>query len=304
MECFRYFNEGLIVKPMLSGEAVLGFIKYPACCSAKLNGVRGLGGEFLMARSLKRIPNQHCQKLFTMEGCYGLDGELVVGAFDDEDVFVNSTSGVMSVDGTPDVNWYVFDAWALPYTFEERIEAVAEHLEVLAHPNIIRVPHKVVHSDEEMVAFADECLLLGYEGLVLRDPKALYKHGRSTALEGGFMRFCPWFRSEATIINIIEGEENTNPAQKNELGRTFRSHHKAGMKPTGAAGAATVKDLKTGQVFKITIAGDVLCKWFWDNRDNVAGKVIRYKFKPPVKKDGKPRFSQLDGFRDEIDMGE
>lgn len=292
------------MRPMLAAEAVLGQVKYPIIASPKLNGVRGLGHEVLLARSLKKIPNQYCQKLFGNEDCYGLDGELVVGPFDDEDVFVRSTSGVMSNEGMPVVLWHVFDAWALPYSFAERIEALQEHLAVLGHAQIVPVPHKVLNSDAELVAFADECLSLGYEGLVLRDPTAMYKHGRSTALEGGFMRFCPWLTSESTILAVIEGETNTNPAQTNELGRTFRSSHQAGMVKTGTAGALLVRDLKTNLESRIPTTTDELCKWFWENRAEVVGKICKYKFKPPVKKGGLPRFSQWIGFRSQLDMSE
>jgi len=297
---------------MLAAEYVVGAWDYgmsSLIASPKLNGVRGLGHERLMARSLKPIPNKYCQKLFGNESCYGLDGELVVGKFDDEDVFVLSTSGVMSHEGMPEVLWHVFDAWAIPLPFAERIEALQEHLECLGHPQIVRVPHKVINSDEELVVFADECLSLGYEGLVLRDPKAMYKHGRSTSLEGGFMRFCPWLRSEAIILEVLEGETNTNVAQTNELGRTFRSNHKAGMVKTGTAGALRVRDMKTGLESKIPTTTDALCKWFWGNKDKVIGEIVKYKFKPPVKKGGLPRFSQMDSsympsFRDPLDMSE
>lgn len=33
-----------------------------------------------------------------------------------------------------------------------------------------------------------DCLSIRYEGVILRDPNTMYKHGRSTAKEGGLIK--------------------------------------------------------------------------------------------------------------------
>lgn len=96
--------------PMLAAEGVLGKIKYPAVILHKHNGVRGLNQQGqLVARSLKPIPNKHTRSLYSHKALTNFDGELVVGDPFDEEVFATSTSGVMTVTGAPDVNWFLFD---------------------------------------------------------------------------------------------------------------------------------------------------------------------------------------------------
>jgi DNA ligase-1 len=290
------------MKPMLADEGVLGQIKYPKMASAKLNGVRGLNDEgVLLARSLKPIPNKYVQGLFGKIAYTGFDGELVVGQFNHPRVFSNSTSGVMTIEGIPEVTWYVFDYHTkndLP--FIQRVEYLQSLVEDLDCPEIIAVPHRMIFSDEELLAFEAEVLLLGYEGVVLRDPQGLYKFGRSTALEGGFLRYVPWKFGEAILLEVLEGTHNANPATVNELGRTTRSTHKENIVPTGTAGSARVRDMITGVEFKVSLGTEEECAWLWKYREEVKGNIVKYKYKDSVK--DKPRFPQWEGFRDRLDM--
>lgn len=293
-------------KPMLAAEAVKGNINYGKngmVALPKLNGVRGANQAGSMyARSLKPIPNNFTRELFFGPEYANLEGELVVGAFDDEEVFSASTSGVMTLAGKPEVMWHVFDVYHPTMAFIDRLKLAHRIVEDVQHPNMAAVPFRVIHSDDELQIYADEALRQGYEGLVLRDPNATYKEGRSTALEGGFMRFCPWLRSEAIILGIVERMENKNPANKNELGRLMRSSHKANMVGLGRAGAAQCRDLGTGIEFSMTIPTDKLQKIVWDNPEGFLQKPVKYKFKPPVIKNGKPRFPQWEGLRADEDM--
>ena len=79
-------------------------LSYPLLASPKLDGVRALIiNGIVMSRSFKPIPNAHVQELFGRPEYNGLDGELIVGAPTDKDVYRNTTSGVMSQAGEPDV---------------------------------------------------------------------------------------------------------------------------------------------------------------------------------------------------------
>lgn len=291
---------------MLAAEAVLGKIKYGmhgVVAMPKLNGVRGINQRgSLMARSLKPIDNLHTRRLFSLEEFDGLDGELVVGDFADEEVFVHSVSGVGSMAGTPDVKWYVFDKFHPSASYLDRLKLRDEVVLNARHPSVELIPYKVLHSDDELVAYSDWALTAGYEGLVLRDPKAPYKEGRSTAKEGGFMRYCPWFRSEASIVSILEGEVNNNPSKANELGFLHKSSRKANKVGSGMAGSFVVRDLKTGIEFRIPVPTDKMQKDVMMHPDKYLDRIAHYKFKPPVKKQGKPRFPQLVGWREAWDM--
>lgn len=160
----------------------------------------------------------------------------------------------------------------------------------------------MIHDDGELVEASEHALAMGLEGLVIRDPKASYKEGRSTAGEGGLMRFCPWHRSEAIILAIHEGEVNLNPSKVNELGYLKKSSHKENKVGSGRAGAMTVKDCVTGLVFNIPVPTVKLQEEMWKSREKYLGLMIKYKFKPPVKIGGKPRFPQFEGFRSPLDM--
>ena len=295
-------------KPMLAAEALPGQVKYPKLASCKLNGCRGLkmNGR-MMARSLKEIPNPHVQAMFSAANLEGMDGELVVGDFSSPDVFPTTQGGVMG-GAAIDCKFYVFDIWDLPdYSFEMRVEILKQRVADANHPNVILVPQKLVHSDAEAQAFMDWAVSQGYEGAVLREPTAKYKYGRSTEAEGGFLRLTPWYTMEGTITGIFEGRTNNNPATTNELGRTKRGTKQEFMVPNGTAGSMVIKLhshflVGPNQELAVTISGDVLCAWYWANRDTVPGKIVRVRFKQPVKEQGLPRFAQLEGFRDPIDM--
>jgi len=290
------------LRPMLAAEAILGQITYPKLVSPKLNGVRGLViNGVLMARSLKKIPNQYCQYLFSRERLTGFDGELVVGPFNAEEVFTESTSGVMSQEGTPDVSFWVFDFFMEPnMRLVDRIKALKAAYHSALQANVVLVPYKLIHSDTELKAFDKWAQATGYEGTVLRDPNANYKFGRSTEKEQGFLRYVEWLTSEAVILRIDERMHNANPQKQNELGYAKRSSHKDNKIPMGVAGSMLVRDLKTKVEFNVTIGGDELQADFWKNRKGYPGKIIRYKFRAPVK-GLTPRFPILEGFRSKLD---
>lgn len=287
--------------PMLAAEAKLGDIKYPKIALPKLNGVRGVNQEGqMLARSLKQIPNNHVHNLFSWPKFSGLDGELVVGPFDDEEVFTKSTSGVMSKNGAPDIVWHIFDRFHPTEIYRDRLERLEDTLP--EHPRVSLVQWKVVHTDDQVREYADWALSKGYEGLVLRDPFAKYKQGRSTAKEGGFMRFCPWLRSEAIITAVHEGCVNKNVSKTNELGYLRKSSHKSGIVSSGQAGAFSARDIVSGIEFNMPVPTDKLQKEVWANPSAWIGTMVRYHYKPAVKKGGKPRFPQFDGLRDVRDM--
>ena len=296
-----------LFNPMLAGEGVVGEISYPKLASPKLNGVRGLiQNNTLYARSLKPIVNNFVQDYFSGRPVLnGLDGELVVGYFGDKAVFTRTTSGVMSQDGEPDVRLYVFDYLTdttkhLP--FKDRNSIAKQLVQRLGDGRTVWVRQKLVHNDEEMQAFAKATLDLGFEGLVLRCPNALYKHGRSTDKEGTFLRFVPWHTSEAVILDVLEGEINGNESVVNELGYLKKSSAKAGKIPSGQAGSFKVQDLKTKAIFHMPVPGDEFQKAVWSTRGWWASKqIIRYKYKDGVKGDI-PRYAQYEGLRAVEDM--
>lgn len=289
-------------QPMLAVEAPKD-LKFPVLASAKLDGIRGVvENGVLYSRSGKPIPNKFVQRFFKehAEQLDGLDGELIVGLPNAKDVYLKTNSAVMSIEGEPDFNFYVFD-WVkdptLPYN--KRMEKIDEK----TYTSRVVILHQIeIKNNEELVEYEEKCLKLGYEGLIVRSPTAPYKHGRSTAREGYLLKVRRFKDAEAEIIGFQEEMENANEAKEDKFGYTERSSCKDGMVPKGTLGSVEVRDLKTGVVFHVGSGFTAQQrKDFWKDRKNLLGKVIKYKFFEVGVKD-LPRFPTFHGFRDKIDM--
>jgi DNA ligase-1 len=301
-----------ILKPMLGtsitrDELAATLARTPLLASFKLDGIRALVRDgVVLSRSLKPIPNAHVQRLFGRPELEGFDGELIVGAPHAGDVFRVTTSGVMSEDGEPDVNYYVFDIWDMPNTpMHDRAAQIRRRV---LDPSLDGARVKLVtqYSVDSLAMVGvrfDSALALGYEGLVLRHPLSLYKYGRSTVKEAGLLKMKPFVDAEAVVVGTIELSHNANEAFTNELGRTARSHAKAGKVPVGALGAL-VCQTPEGVVFEIGTGFSAEERaLYWRNRANAAvlGRTVKYKSLAIGVKD-KPRSAVFLGFRDTRDQ--
>src|SRR5690348_12921017 len=102
----RILNFG--VKVMLACQTP-DEIRYPIFGSPKLDGIRAtVVNGIVMSRTMKPIPNNYIQDLFGHDAMNGLDGELIVGDPSASDVFHRTSSGVMSIEGEPDVTLWIF----------------------------------------------------------------------------------------------------------------------------------------------------------------------------------------------------
>jgi DNA ligase-1 len=203
----------------------------------------------------------------------------------------------MSYDGQPDVTFYVFDnadpsCRHIPY--EERYQGLVEKYfdDPDDFPRIRIVDQLQVNNETELLEFETKCLVQGYEGIMVRCPKALYKYGRSTPREQIIFKLKRFTDSEAEVIGMVELNSNQNEKTTDELGRSKRSHEKAGLVPMGIMGALVVRDIKTGVEFEVGSGFTAEQRdWWWkmglSNRAN--GTIITYKhFEVGVK--DKPRF--------------
>jgi len=287
--------------PHLAGEAVLGSINYGRdgmVALPKLNGIRGINQDGqLVARSLKKLGNDFTTRLFSQNEFNGLDGELIVGDFAHEDVFAITTSAIRSVAGIPEVFWYIFDWYHPTMPYIDRLQERDRIVGGSSNPRVKLIEWAIVRSDEELESYSEAKLAQGYEGLVLRDPNARYKQGRSTDAEGSFLRYCAWLRSEAVIIAIHEGSVNNNESVVNELGFKRKSTHKENCVGSGRPGSFTAKDRVTGIEFNMLIPTVALQEEVGRSPSKFLGELAKYKYKPPVKKGGKPRFPQYEGLR-------
>lgn len=293
-------------KPMLAAPAELEKLALPVYVSPKLDGVRAIvRGGVVVSRSLKPIPNQFVQELFGNKLCEHLDGELIVGNPVAKDVFRTTTSGVMTRFGKPDVRFFAFDFVTAVLDFETRLKNLRWMLDSMPskiRDNFVMVPQILVENTQELLNLEEKMVKDGFEGVMIRDPKGLYKCGRSTTNEGGLLKLKRFEDSEAVVLSVTEQLHNDNPAVLNELGYKERSSTKDGLRPSGVLGALKVKDLKTKVEFDIgTGYNQADRELLWELRAKLIGRVVKYKFQPVGVKE-KPRFPVFLGFREQIDL--
>jgi DNA ligase-1 len=299
-------------RPMLAFDADINYynchLDIPGLAywvSPKLDGIRAIVRDGkLLSRTMKPIRNSYTQQLFGNTDLEGLDGELVVGEPYGEGVFARTTSGVMSADGEPDVRYYVFDDITAEGRFVERHRTLAtRHRDLTPGSRIELLQQTIVVGPSELVRAEDAYVSWGYEGVIVRDPHAPYKQGRSTPKEGYMGKLKRFKDSEAVITGFEEMMHNDNPATTDARGFTVRSSHLAGQRPSGMLGALRVQDA-TNEAWVFGIGSGLdheLRKKIWTNREAYTGKIVRYKYIPVGTLEA-PRHPIFTGFRDPEDI--
>lgn len=288
---------GDIFKPMLATDADLQKLVFPLLASAKLDGVRAVvRGGVVYSRSNKPIPNKAVQAKFSAYEHF--DGELIYGDPTSKTCYRDTVSVVMSHDKPADDIWFfVFDHVQNPtYTYVARMSKRKVGLR-----NVVAHTQKNCASLDDVLAYEAECLEEGYEGLILRDPNAPYKNGRSTVNEGYLLKLKRFRDDEAVIIGFEERMHNGNEAQTNELGRTKRSSHKSGKSGRGDLGALILQRPDGVQFNCGTGFDDGLRQDIWDNQRKYLNQIVKYKHFEIGAKD-LPRHPVFLGFRDKIDL--
>lgn len=292
-----------IKRVMLAVAAPMAHIRYPCLASYKLDGIRAVctGGR-LLTRSMKPIPNLWVNQVIPTEYVEGLDGELTVGEPNAKDVYNKTMSGVMAASGQPQFMWNVFDTCGSEAGYAKRAAQVKARLGPIRCPYIQWVPEVLIRDEQALLAFEEQALALGYEGLILRDPFSPYKQGRSTLAQGYMLKLKRFIDAEAEVVGVVEQEHNDNEAVLDERGYTKRSTAKAGKVAAGVLGALKVRDLSTGVEFDIGTGFTMEQRAnLWAGRKYLVGKIVKYKSFPIGVKD-KPRFPTFVGWRDRRDM--
>lgn len=299
-------------KPLLAGT-LKDFIKlkYPVFVSPKLDGIRcTVFDGVAYSRTLKKIPNR-CIQDWCMQNRYfleGFDGELIVGDVTSKDVFQKSTSGVMSVEGTPDFAFWVFDyvdSMSAISTFKSRVSRLRtkfdEGLKTVKVPEKVGlVPQTFVGTEKFLLEIENDFVAQGFEGLMVKSPEGRYKYGRSTEKEQILLKVKRWTDKEFKVIGFEQKMHNANEAKLDSLGRTERSSHKANLVPLDTLGALVLEFHDTK--FSVgTGFDDKTRKEIWENMDEYLGKFAKVKFFEVGMKD-LPRFPVFLGFRSELDF--
>ncbi len=286
-------------RPMLACDADLEKLRFPLLASAKLDGVRAIvRGDVVYSRSNKPLPNKFVQDKFKHLEHY--DGELIFGDPRAKDCYRRTTSAVMSDEGTDgvDVAFHMFDHIEnLTAPYLERRKAmrawgVRKDIFLLAQHHVTCL--------KTLLELEARLLDEGFEGLILRDPNAPYKRGRSTAKEQYLLKLKRFVDDEAVIIGFEERMHNGNEATTNELGRTKRSSHQAGKIGRGDLGALVCRfgDIE----FNIgTGLDDNERATIWKDQSKYLGRIAKFKHFAVGAKDA-PRHPVFLGWRDPKDM--
>lgn len=277
------------MKTMLAASEELTFedlenLHYPVWCSYKFDGIRGRClGPAITSRTDKPIPNLLIRA--TLTSLRFLDGELTTpGDFNDVQ------SAVMSIGGNPDFTYHVFDDLEFPHKpYSERYEILRNRVAKYDHPRVKLAAQVVCNSAADITALYEEVVALGegYDGLIIRDPRAPYKSGRSTLRQGWMLKLKPWKDAEATIIGFEELQSNMDTSTK----------MKDNMVPMDTLGAFIVT--WNGKVFNIGGGKGFTAErrqYWWNNRQNMAGKKVTFKYLN-LSEDGIPRHPNLRGQR-------
>lgn len=301
------------VQPMSAArgldESTAYRLRYPLLKSIKLDGIRGIvgrndnGDPIVLSKSFKPIRSRFIQEQFAKEEFVGFDGEFIFGDPTDGLVCNKTYSAVMTMGSTVEVDFYVFDHFTHDNTtFEQRHSYNSRAIEAYQHPHIKLVPQEFVNSWDDILVSEKTALDQGYEGLILRDPKGIYKFGRSTLIEQYLVKLKRVMNGEAWIIGFVEMMLNQNEPIIDALGYQKRSASKEGKIPAGMLGALIVKDYVTGVEFEIGSGFDDYTRLeIWNNREKYLGKLLTYSYFPIGQVD-RPRQPIFKGWRDSSDM--
>lgn len=310
---------------MLASDVDFKKLKFPIGVQPKIDGVRALNmlGR-LTGRSLKQFKNVHVTSVFSVSACLGFDGEMAAHKETHPDLCRITSSAVGTIKGEPWVNWWLFDYVTietkhLPY--RERLVLLRTEVEriwredyLVVGKHLYIVPTIICNNQEELDAADAHFLAQGYEGTITRDMDAPHKQGRSTPTEGGLGRIKRFIDFEFSVDELIEGEENLNEQQINELGQAFRSSHQENKVANGMVGAmlgTVLADVlyedkvlfAKGQQVRVgagCMSHDER-RGYFANPSMIIGNIGKAKFFPKGIKD-KPRFPTFQSLRTPEDM--
>lgn len=282
-----------VPRPMLATaleDKDLDGLQFPLLGSPKIDGYRGLFWKGkIYARSGKLHPCPAVQELakkMREAGLPDLDGELIVPG----ESFNTGGGKLRRLDYTGPVGFLVYDLLNDGLPFLNRWELYS-HLEKI--PGLEYVTQAWLENKSQLLDFENACLAGGFEGVVVRKPSALYKHGRGTLRDQIMLKLKRFATAEARVLELLPRMHNENPQETSPLGYAERSSAKEGLLETNILGRIKVKGLNgpfKGQVFHIgTFDGLTEDDKIQELRNQtLLGKVITYKYFPTGAKD-RPR---------------
>ena len=261
-------------------------LTFPKYASPKYDGIRCvvLNGK-AYSRNMILIPNLKVQAYFADGQCDNFDGELLSGRHDTE-VFKRTSSVIRSINGSNEWHFKVFDVVGCQLNFAGRLEIIRDRIRTLQDDQKFKVsivPQTMMLNTEDLDAYEALCLEDGYEGVMLRNPGAMYKNGRSTPNSQDLLKVKRFEDSEAKV-----------------LGWSPLITLSTGLPDPELMGSLQVRDILSGVEFSIGSGFTLL------DRDQYAfeppiGRVLTYQFFAQGAYE-KPRFPTFKGFRPGFDV--
>ena len=295
-------------KPQLACDWHEEHVKFPCIVQVKIDGVHALNqdGVFL-GRSLKKHDNLYLTEKFSKPEFNGFCGEMILGDNPAADDLCRLTSGAMrTIQGGPDCTWWLFDYITEEVKhlgYKERMRILLDmvlNLPDELNESVFIIGAKLVNTMQELLEFEQLSLDAGYEGIIIRDPEALYKFGRCGKTHMGAWRVKRFIEEEILVTEIEEGRTNNNAKTTNELGRSERSTHQENMQPNAQVGSikgTLIKSILDPQTRKLRIARGALVtvspgkmtederKYYFKNQHELIGQVVKFKLFPKGIKD-------------------
>jgi DNA ligase 1 len=297
-----------VEKPMKASDFVEESLRFPYLASPKLDGYRAFSsGGVIRTSSGTPITNHHTRVLFSGEDFTGLDGELLVGDWNDKNAFHNTSGPVRRATGMPDVKWYIFDDRSQPgLGFSHRFNVARNrvlYLQDKGCANIELVPHIILNNRDELAEFERSALADGFEGVMLRSLSGPYKFGRGTVKENLLLKVKRFVSEEATIVGLEEQVENTNASGTDAFGHSKKSTSKATQIGTGMVGAFLMSSDKWSEEFRVSASslshGER--RHAWENQSEYLGELARFKYFPHGVVDA-PRHGVFEAIRGREDV--
>lgn len=149
-------------------------------------------------------PKEFIQSISTTYGDLfnGLDGELVSSkGFQDTTSVVRDKTNKNTMDYWKDITYVVFDHQKINSRFCERLDILRDKVSKLKYSRIL-LPLRSISSMTDIEYYIDKVAKDKGEGLIIRNPDALYEKGRSWNL----LKYKIFDDTEAKVITHIKGE--------------------------------------------------------------------------------------------------
>ena len=272
--------------------------------SPKIDGIRCITKySYGFTRSGAEIPNKYIRKrLAEMPRDYVFDGELVNCEITKNKTFAEMITGIRKGGAeVPNFKYYIFDIVDSHKVHVTRYGELKKLFDNGLMPDYCVLVEKTsINTMAEVEEYLEKYLEMGYEGIMLNNKEAYYKHGRAGKVKRELLKYKKFTDDEATIVGFRELMKNNNESVEDNFGHAKKSQSKDGKVAMEALGSFILE--KDGIQF---YCGSGLSESeridLWAKRDMLIGEKVKYKYFE-IGTDKAPRFPIFLEIRPKEDM--